>query len=116
MVVSETTRKGITSSKVRHYISSLAPDPHEISRAIRGHWTIENQVHWALDVIFKEDADMKRKDHAPRNFAALRKISLNFIRFHLGKTTGVKNARMRAALNPVYFDNMVKKLFLCNSH
>ena len=116
MVVSETTRNSKPSSQVRYYISSLPPDPKEIARAIRGHWTIENQVHWALDVIFNEDGDMKRKDHAPRNFAAIRKLSLNLIRLYLGKTSGVTNLRMRSMLNSKYFDNMVKTLFLGVSH
>jgi predicted transposase YbfD/YdcC len=48
----------------------------------RAHWTIENQLHWVLDVAFLEDAGRSRKDNAPQNLALIRKIALNLIGKH----------------------------------
>ena len=112
LVISEVTKNGKTTSAVRYFISSLDPNPQKAAFAIRGHWGIENQLHWTLDVVFNEDWDIKRKDHAPRNFAAIRKVVINLIRSFLGTTTGVKNARMVAALCPDHMMNILKSAFL----
>jgi predicted transposase YbfD/YdcC len=50
-----------------------------VARAIRPHWSIENRLHWGLDVVFDEDQSRIRKAHAPQNFAVLRHIALNAI-------------------------------------
>jgi predicted transposase YbfD/YdcC len=110
MVVSEVTRNGVTTSQVRYFISSMLPDPQRLAHAIRGHWSVENRLHWTLDVVFEEDRSLKRKDHAPRNFAALRKIVMNTIRGFLGNTQGVKHARMKAAWNPTYMTELLDYL------
>ena len=49
-------------------------------QAARAHWTIENQLHWVLDVAFNEDAARSRKDNAPQNLALIRRLALNLIR------------------------------------
>lgn len=116
MVINERTKGALTTSQVRYFISSLPPDPNRFSSAIRNHWQIENNLHWTLDVIFREDADLKRKDHAPRNFAAMRKVSLNLLKKFLGKSTGIKRARMHAALSPAYMAEILAKSGLCNSY
>jgi len=51
------------------YLSSLPPSAQPIGQAIRQHWSIENQLHWILDVTFGEDASRVRKDNAPENLA-----------------------------------------------
>ena len=111
MVMSEITRNNITSSQVRYFLSSLDPNPQQAAKCIRGHWNIENQLHWTLDVVFNEDGDLKRKDHAPRNFSALRKIVLNIVRKFLGSTTGVKNARIQAAYDHNFLEKIVTTSF-----
>jgi hypothetical protein len=80
----------------------------ELYQGIRGHWSIENQLHWSLDVIFREDAAQVSKDHAPENLNALRKMALALLRaapnpLHAGKKkkTG-PNRRFTAAMNPDY--------------
>jgi predicted transposase YbfD/YdcC len=62
-----------TGSKVslerRFFISSLAPNAQKIARAVRSHWSVENFLHWSLDLVFNEDASRIRKDNAPENIA-----------------------------------------------
>ena len=64
----------------RYYISSLNVSAEQFARLIRGHWSIENQLHWSLDVSFSEDASQVRKDNAPENLDILRKIALRLLR------------------------------------
>jgi len=67
----------------------------------RAHWTIENQLHWVLDVTFHEDAARSRKDHAPQNIALLRKLALNIIRNHPDKGS-IKGKIKRAGWNDAF--------------
>lgn len=64
----------------RYYISSRELSAVELVWAVRAHWSIENRLHWVLDVNFGEDASSLRKDNAPQNLSLLRKIALNLIR------------------------------------
>ena len=73
------TAEGSTSQP-RCYISSLAAPAGQLLAAIRGHWSIENSLHWTLDVTFREDQCRVRKDHGPQNLATLRQISHNLLK------------------------------------
>ena len=85
----------------RFYISSLNKTPEEFCSLIRGHWSIENQLHWCLDVIFGEDSSCARKDNSPLNMNVLRKIALSLIKaVNLGKRISLQKKRYMAALNP----------------
>ena len=73
--------KGKVSSECAFYIGSPGVTSAEsLAKAARSHWGIENSLHWVLDVTFREDDCRVRKDHAPHNFAALRKIALALLR------------------------------------
>ncbi|HZB91554.1 MAG TPA: ISAs1 family transposase [Stellaceae bacterium] len=78
------TGKG-TERLVRHFLLSRELSAEELLRATRAHWTIENQLHWVLDVVFNEDGARNRKDHGPANLALLRKLALNLLRLHPDK-------------------------------
>jgi predicted transposase YbfD/YdcC len=93
----------------RYYISNADMDTQECYRYLRGHWSIENQLHWCLDVIFREDAFQASKGHAPENLDILRKTALGLLRAapdprpsgKKRKMTGPKR-RFTAAMNPGY--------------
>jgi predicted transposase YbfD/YdcC len=67
---------------VRYYILSKYMSAKRLLQVVRGHWNIENQLHWVLDVVFDEDASRTRKDNAPENLAILRRLALNIVRSH----------------------------------
>lgn len=71
---------GKTSNSKRYYISSLDFKDDKISLAIRGHWSIENDLHWTLDVAFKEDLSRIRKGHSAENMSVIRNIALNMLK------------------------------------
>lgn len=66
-----------TTHEVQFYLSSLESHAHQLGRAIRLHWGVENGLHWTMDVTFKEDDCRIRTGHAPHNLALLRRIALN---------------------------------------
>jgi len=79
-VQAETERAGKTHSETRYYISSAALDVPRAAQAVRGHWGIENRLHWVLDVTFKEDLSRLRKGFGARNMAVVRHFALNLVR------------------------------------
>jgi predicted transposase YbfD/YdcC len=103
MVESERTITGCETSKERrYYISSLAADALQLAKAIRGHWSIENSLHWVLDIAFREDESRIRKDHAPENVATLRHIALNLLKQEKSAKVGVKSKRLKAGWDESY--------------
>jgi predicted transposase YbfD/YdcC len=62
---------------------------------VRGHWSIENRLHWQLDVTFGEDRCRVRKGHADANFSALRRMALSMLKNETTRKVGVKNKRKR---------------------
>lgn len=102
VTVRRTTKKTAkTSTETRLYISSLPPDPIRLSTVIRAHWSIENNLHWTLDVAFREDECRTRKDHAARNLATIRRVVLNLLR-RAPSELSLKRKRLKALLNPEF--------------
>ena len=91
-------RNGQEVSDVRYFILSLPPQVKRFAAAVRGHWGIENCLHWTLDMTFREDESRIRKDHGPENFAILRRAALGRIKQDKSKGS-VKKKRKRAAWN-----------------
>lgn len=88
----------------RHYYISSRPHAGAkwMSERIRGHWSIENQCHWVLDVGFREDESRIRTDHGPENFGLLRKIALNLLKQEKGCKAGIAAKRKRAGWDHDY--------------
>ena len=72
-------RPARTTRSTRYYLSSARLTPEAFARAVRGHWAIENSLHWVLDVTFDEDRARNRRDNGPENLAILRRLTLNLL-------------------------------------
>ncbi len=92
------TENGVTREYTRYFISSLT-SVSEFAYAVRKHWAIENQLHWCLDVIFREDASRARKDNSPLNMNVFRKTALSLINNVKPKRISYKRMMFKAALN-----------------
>jgi predicted transposase YbfD/YdcC len=88
---------GKTETQERFYISSLNANK-EFNKYIREHWGVENGLHWTLDMVFREDEQRKRANHAGKNFAIVRKIALNLLKKDDGKES-LRSKRLKAAWN-----------------
>jgi predicted transposase YbfD/YdcC len=103
MIESERSVAGqVASRERRYYISSLEADAKELNRVIRGHWSIENSLHWVLDIAFREDDSRIRKDHGPENVAMLRHIALNLLKQDQSIKVGIKSKRKNAGWDERY--------------
>jgi predicted transposase YbfD/YdcC len=81
----ESKATGAIQTQDRYYLLSCVMPAQEFLELVRAHWTIENSLHWVLDVILREDHARARKDHAPANLAILRRMALNTIKAHQDK-------------------------------
>jgi predicted transposase YbfD/YdcC len=102
MVISERRLWNKTTKAVRFYISSVENNAEKIGKAIRSHWEIENNLHWALDVTFSEDASRIRKDNSPENFALLRRLTVNLLKQETTFKGSLKMKRYKAAMDNNY--------------
>src|SRR5258708_24473317 len=98
-----------SSTETAYYISSLDSDAQLILACSRGHWAVENSLHWVLDVAFREDAARYRQENGPENFALLRKLALNLLRQDKTVKIGAKGKRLRAALDPAYLRHLLNQ-------
>lgn len=79
-MIEATVERHGKSTVTRHdHISSRPLGPEDYLKAARAHWSVENGLHWVLDVTFDEDRARNRKDHGPENLAILRKLALNLL-------------------------------------
>lgn len=92
---------------VRHYISDEDyPKAAYYNMLARGHWTIENNLHWMLDVTFKEDASRARRGYAAENLSYMRKLALQIVKQHNDKRS-VRKRLFRAALSQDYLKEIL---------
>lgn len=109
MVMVESTREigDKISREKRYYLSSITPNADRLASAIRAHLGIKNQLHWCLDVTFKEDACRVRKDNASENLNIIRKIALNLLKTNATRKLTVAKKRQLVTLNYDYLAEML---------
>jgi predicted transposase YbfD/YdcC len=95
-VCRQTTGQGPKTKEVRDFVSSLPPDVERLASLIRGHWGIENQLHWSLDVTFGEDQSRIRQGHAAENAGLLRRLALSILKQDTWYSNSLRGKRLRA--------------------
>jgi predicted transposase YbfD/YdcC len=91
-----------TTREVQFYLTSLDCDACKLGQAIRLHWSVENGLHWTLDVTFNEDACRVRTGHAPQNLSLLRRIALNALNLEQSFKRSTRQKSNRAAMDNNY--------------
>ncbi len=86
----------------RYYLSSLAVDVEKFARAVRGHWGVENSLHWCLDVQMGEDQSRARTGHAAENLATLGRLALNLLKRDKTKKRGLRGKQLNAGWDQTY--------------
>jgi predicted transposase YbfD/YdcC len=107
MVERQRTVAGKTTVKVHYYLTSLAGSGQQFGEAVRTHWSVENGLHWVLDVAFQEDQSRLRRDHAAENFAVLRHLALSLLRQEPTCSNGIKVKRLKAAWDDEYLTRVL---------
>jgi predicted transposase YbfD/YdcC len=99
MVVRTTVINGREAGEVSYFLSSLPAKIKNLAKLIRQHWSIENQLHWVLDVTFTEDASRIRKRNAPQTSAMLRRLVVSILSRDTSVKDNVRGKRDRASLS-----------------
>jgi len=107
LVQSERRINGKVSTENRYYISSLPSNATVIAEAVRTHWSIENSLHWVLDVSFHEDTSRIRKDNSPENMAMLRHFALNLLSRDKSSKFSMRAKRNKAAWDLAYLIHLL---------
>jgi predicted transposase YbfD/YdcC len=107
VAISDTTRGGKSCDEVRYYILSKRLNARSFGAAVRGHWGIENSLHWQLDMSFNEDRSRVRKGLADANFAIIRRMALSLLKNEKGQKVGVKTKRLTAGWNDDYLEQVL---------
>lgn len=97
-----TKTNGNTQTETRYYISSLKADPQLIGDSIRSHWSIENNLHWHLDVSFNEDRSRKRDRNAAENYSVILRMALNLVKNEKSTKRSVRGKRLKAGWDNQY--------------
>jgi len=108
-IMVERTRivKGVTSLETAYYISSLEPTAQEAFSYVRGHWSVENQLHWILDVAFHEDRCNIHAGNAPQNLSLLRKMALTCLKKDYTLKASIPRKQKRAARHNDYAFSLI---------
>jgi predicted transposase YbfD/YdcC len=108
MVLRITVVNGQERGEVSYFLSSLPAKIRILAKRIRQHWSIENQLHWVLDVDFTEDDSRIRKQHAPQTAAMLRRLAVSILSLDTSIKDNVKGKRYRASLST----EVLERIFL----
>jgi predicted transposase YbfD/YdcC len=101
--------KGKETAEVRYFISSLDAGAKALLALVRGHWGIENGLHWVLDVAFREDANKTRLGHAGANLGWLRRVALSLLKRSPGKGS-IKGKRLKAGWDEAFLASVLREI------
>jgi predicted transposase YbfD/YdcC len=108
MAISERIEtQGRHSLETRFYILSRPLSAEEFAAAVRGHWGIENRLHWQLDVSFREDECRVHRDHAPANLSVIRRFALGLLKRETSCRRGIETKRLKCAANDEYREKVL---------
>ena len=114
MIIAKRWKEDQLQTQCRFYISSLSTqekDAQAFNHIVRTHWGVENQLHWTLDVVFKEDASRVRTGFADQNLSIIRRMALNLLKQDKTLKVGIQNKRMRAAWDNSYLVKILGQAF-----
>lgn len=101
------TVRGKTTQETRYYISSLKSDAKRLGKAIRSHWRVENNLHWHLDVTYREDLSRVRRGNGAENLSTVRRATLNLLKEDKETKVGMKNRRLKAGWDREYLLSLI---------
>jgi predicted transposase YbfD/YdcC len=111
VIMVEAEREVIGQEKTtekRYFISSLGANAEQSLKAVRGHWAVENELHWCLDIGFREDECQIREAQSAENLAAIRHIGLNLLKQEKSCRLGIKSKRKKAGWDESYLLKVLK--------
>jgi predicted transposase YbfD/YdcC len=94
--------------ETRFYITSLWLDASILAPIVRGHWAVENSLHWVMDMVFRDDESRLHTDHAPANFCTFKHIAHNLVRLAPGKAS-LRQKRMAAAWDDDFLASLITR-------
>jgi len=98
------TADGKLMKKVHYVVLSKRMSPERLLEVVRAHWTVENQLHWHLDVVFNEDDARARKNYAPQNLGVLRRMALDILRAHPENRSIARKMRLAAWKREFFYE------------
>ncbi len=107
-VQTKRTVNGNTATERRHFIASGDKSAKELALLIRQHWSIENELHWTLDVVFGEDLCRVRKGNAAENLSRIRRVALSILKKDKKAKVGIQGRRLKAAWDHKYLINLLR--------
>lgn len=103
--------KGKVTEEKRYFITNLVLTPEKAIKLVRGHWGIENHLHWAMDVIFREDKSLINTGNAPENLAITRRMAQTILQAEAKGTKGIAKRRRQAGWDEGYLLKLLGILF-----
>lgn len=110
LVESQRKINGTVTIEQRYYLLSIESDVQRFAQAVRSHWSIENQLHWILDVGFAEDASQGCQGYSAENLAVVRHVGINLLSRDKKSKVGVKTRRLKAGWDDNYLKDVLSAL------